>query len=154
MLIVTGKSRLEKVLRDLWSEAVSRVEGELKGIKTLHDLADKVKALRGEVEKLELEKSRREEEIAKKEREIEHKIGLERKRQEFELASAKREATLSVREENLAADRKRFEEQMTFHDERFTAEVGYLKEMLADVVKRLPTLDMTADVSPRSPRKR
>ncbi len=149
MLIVTGKSKLERILRDLWTDAVQRVEGELKGIRTVSDLAAKVKELRGQVETLEIEKSKREEDFARREREIEHKIGLERKRQEFEVAAAKRETTVSLREENLAADRKRFEEQMAFHDQRFTAEVGYLKEMLADVVKRLPSMEITADVSPR-----
>ena len=40
--------------------------------------------LRRDIEQLKIEKARREEESAAKEREIEHKVGLERKRQEFE----------------------------------------------------------------------
>ena len=149
MLIVTGKSNLRDVLGELQKDAMERVEGELRGIKSVSDLSDRVKSLRKEVETLEIEKGRREEEIAKKEREIEHKIGLERKRQAFELESGKKEATLKVREENLAADRARFEEQMKFHDARFTAEVGYLKDMLSDVMKRLPSAEFTADLTPK-----
>src|SRR4051812_27941249 len=104
MLIVTGKSKLEAVLRDLWHDAVSRVDEELKEIRSVTDLAKKVKELRQQVETLEIEKDRAEEDFERREREIEHKIGLERKRQEFEVAAAKREAVVSLREENLAAD--------------------------------------------------
>lgn len=96
--------------------------------------------LREEIETLRIEKGRREEEFAKQSREVEHKVGLERKRQEFEVSSAKREATLSVREENLKADRARFEEQMKFQTKRFEEEVGYLKTMLGDVLKQVGAL--------------
>lgn len=148
MLIVIGRTQFAKHLSALWEDAMKRVQGELEGIRSVTDLSAKVKQLRADVEKLEVEKARREEEFARKEREVEHKVGLERKRQEFELAAGRREATLAVREENLAADRKRFEEQMKFHDDRFTAEVGYLKEMLGQVIKRLPSAEFTADLSP------
>lgn len=94
-------------------------------------------ALREEIETLKIEKGRREEDFARQQREVEHKVGLERKRQEFEVASAKREATLAVREENLKADRARFEEQMKFQTKRFEEEVGYLKGMLSDVLKQI-----------------
>lgn len=147
VIIVIGKRKLESVMESVYADALKRVEGELQGIKSVSDLSNRVKELRGQVETLEIEKGRREEEGARREREVEHKIGLERKRQAFELESGKRDAVLKVREENLAADRKRFEEQMKFHDERFTAEVGYLKEMLTEIVKRLPSAEFTADLS-------
>lgn len=70
------------------------------------------------------------------------------------MEQAKREATVTVREENLSADRKRFEEQMKFQEERFTKEVGYLKEMLEAIVQRLPSAEFTADVTPARNRKR
>lgn len=147
MLIVIGKNKLERIMSDLYADALERVEGELKGIKNVTDLSDRVKSLREQCEKMEIEKGRKEEEGQRREREIEHKIGLERKRQEFELTSGKRDAVLQVREENLTADRKRFEEQMKFQEERFTKEVGYLKEMLAEIVKRLPSAEFTARLS-------
>lgn len=146
MLIVTGKSKLEVVLRELWHDAVSRVDEELKGIRSVTDLAKKVKELRGQIETLEIEKARSEEDFERREREIEHKIGLERKRQEFEIEAAKREAVVTLREENLAADRKRFEDQMEFQGQRFTKEVGYLKEIIGQLAERLPTTELTGTV--------
>ncbi|KKK93068.1 hypothetical protein LCGC14_2696590, partial [marine sediment metagenome] len=86
------------------------------------------------------------EDRAKKDREIEHKVGLERTRQKFEGEQAKREAIVTVREENLTADRTRFEEQMKFQQDRFTEEVKYLKEMVGQVLKRLPTAEIIAEV--------
>lgn len=66
---------------------------------------------------------------------------------------AKHEATVSLREENLAADRKRFEEQMAFVEKRFTEQTEYLKGIIGDLSERLPSLKMTADVG-RGTRKR
>lgn len=152
MFIITRKSTLAKVIADVHADALRRVEGELAGIKNVTDLSARVKTLQGQVSDLEIQKSKREEEFARKEREIEHKVGLERKRQEFELESGKKEATLKVREENLKADKERFAEQMSFHEKRFTEEVGYLKEMVANVLERLPNI--TADLSPSPARKR
>lgn len=134
MLIVIGKDGLTK--------ALSQLSGE-------DDLLDTLRTLRQSISSLEIEKGRKQEEFDRRERETEHKVGLERKRSEFEASAAKREATLSVREENLAADRKRFEEQMTFHDKRFTEEVGYLKSLIESLAERLPSLEMTADVGKR-----
>lgn len=146
MLIVTGKDKLQRVLHELWKDAIVQVEESLHGIKSVADLAAKVKSLRTQVETLEIEKSKREEDFARREREIQHKIGLERERQKFETESAKREASLTIREENLDADRKRFEGQMEFHQERFTKEVGYLKEIIGQLAERLPTTELTGTV--------
>ena len=148
-MFLFGRGKAVEVLTDLQKDILARVEGDLKGIRSVVDLAAKVKALREEKEKLEIEAARRDEAFARKEREIEHKVGLERKRQEFELASGKREATLSVREENLAADRKLFEEQMAFHEKRFTEEVSYLKQIIGDIAERLPTANFTGKLTAR-----
>lgn len=104
--------------------------------------AGKITQLREELETLRIEKGRKEEEFAKKEREIEHKVGLERKRQEFEIEQAKRETAVQVREENLSADRKRFEEQLEFHQQRFETEVKYLHEMAEKLMERLPSAEI------------
>ncbi len=108
---------------------------------TLARIGD-VTQLREEIETLKIEKGRKEEEFAKKEREIEHKVGLERKRQEFEIEQAKRETTVAVREENLKADKDRFAEQLKFHEDRFATEVGYLKDMMGQLMERLPTAEI------------
>lgn len=149
MLILIGKSKFENTLRTLWDEAVAKVSEELAGIRSLRDLSAKVKQLREEAETLKIEAARKEEDYQKREREIEHKVGLERERQKVELENAKREATVSVREENLKADRERFAEQMKFHEERFTAEVGYLKEMIGTLAERLPSATLTGKIATR-----
>lgn len=143
-----GDERLRRVVTDAVESVLSSVTGEakrqiekLRGVTDAH--AELVK-LREQIETLKIEKGRKEEEFAKKERETEHKVGLERKRQEFEITASKREATLAVREENLAADRKRFEEQMEFHDKRFTEEVGYLKAIIGQLSERLPSMNISA----------
>jgi len=69
-------------------------------------------------------------------------VGLERKRQEFEIEQAKRETTVAVREENLKADKDRFAEQLKFHEDRFATEVGYLKDMMGQLMERLPTAEI------------
>ena len=149
MFIITTKDKLARVIADTYQDVLRSVEGELKGIKSVVDLNARVKQLREDVEKLEVEKGRKTEEFERRERETEHKIGLERKRQAFELESGTRDAVLKVREENLKADKDRFTEQMKFHEDRFTAEVGYLKDMLAQIVKRLPSAEFTADLTPK-----
>lgn len=102
-----------------------------------------VTTLRTELETMRIEKSRREEEFLRREREVEHLLGLERRRQEQELGLAKREALITTREEALKADRTRFDEQMKFHETRFTEEVGYLKELMKNVLDRLPDARMS-----------
>ena len=116
-------------------------------IKLAAKLGDDVDALKRKLSELEIQKSQKEEEFARKQREVEHMVGLERKRSAFEKESATRDATLTVREENLKAEKKRFEDQMAFHDKRFTEEVGYLKEMIGRVLEAIP------NVSP-APKKR
>lgn len=152
MFIITRKTTLAKIIEDVHADALRKVEAELQGIKSVSDLSGRVKQLREQLTTLEIEKGKKDEEFARKEREIEHKVGLERKRQEFELSSGKKEATLTVREENLVADRKRFDEQMKFQNDRFTTEVGYLKDMIGQVLERVP--NVTADFSPTPAKKR
>lgn len=108
------------------------------------ELHDAIVRLKIQASDLEIEKGKKQEEHDTQERELRHMIGLEKKRQEFEIEQSKRETTVQVREENLAADKARFEEQMKFHNDRFTQEVGYLKEMIVSVLERLPTVNVEA----------
>ena len=130
----TVRETVERILCAVLEDA----ETTLGKIKTIADLNKKVRELREVAETANIEKDRREEVFAKKEREVEHKVGLERTRQKFESEQAKREATVTVREETLTDDRTRFEDQMKFQQERFTEEVKYLKDMVGQVLKRLP----------------
>lgn len=112
-------------------------------------LTAEVLGLKSTIAQLEIDKSKIEEEFEKRERELRHMIGLEKVRQEqereqakVELAQAATAAKLTVREENLAADKLRFEEQLTFNTERFATMEKYLKDMLADILQRLPNVNV------------
>lgn len=139
---------VEAAVRRVAENLVGRVKDEMDGVRTALDLRRQITGLQENLETLKLEKARKDEDFERQKREVEHKVGLERKRQEFEVSSAKREATLSVREENLKADRERFESQMKFQNDRFEKEVGYLKEMMKTIVERLPSARFTADLTP------
>ena len=154
MLILAGKrAQFAAALKELVADIVRHVETDLQGIRSVADLSARVKGLREQVEQLEIEKARKTEEFERRNREIEHKVGLERKRQEFELDAAKREAVLAVGEKNLEADRKRFEEQMAFVEKRFTEQVEYLKGIIGQLSERLPTMNIDAQVQRGIPRR-
>ena len=132
-----GKGKEE--LKEVVSETIERLFNTyLNNTRSLMGKLKQVKELEEQIQKLGLEKSKREWEFEKREMAVEHKVGLERKRQEFEIEQAKREALVSVREANLQADRDRFEGQMEFHEERFAKEVGYLKDMIQSLMERFP----------------
>lgn len=144
-------SPVEASMRTVVEEAVKRAvasmakDAELAWASTQQaaNLTRDVTTLRTELETMRIEKSRREEEFQRRERDVEHMLGLERRRQEQELTLAKREALITTREEALKADRTRFDEQMKFHETRFTEEVGYLKELMKNVLDRLPDARMS-----------
>lgn len=110
------------------------------GADTVPGLTAEVAALRATIAKLDIEKSKREEDIARQERELRHKVGLERARQEQEIALAKREAALAAGEANLTAERKAFAEQLAFNTQRFATMEQTMKEMLSELMKRLPVV--------------
>jgi hypothetical protein len=127
--------------------AIGRAAGNtVDRIAHLNRLEDDVLRLREEVANLELTKLQRTEEFDRREREIEHKVGLERARQTQELTLAKREALVGVREENLATERKVFEGHMSFYKEQMDKQVDYLKEMIDGLSKRLPSAKILARI--------
>lgn len=128
MFVIGISSKEQRLLEDLREHA--------KGL----ELATSVLNLKKQINDLEIEKSKLKEQHEREERELRHMIGLEKKRQEFEIEQSKRETKLTVQQENLAADKKRFEDQMKFHETRFTEEVSYLKEMIGNVLERLPNV--------------
>ncbi len=142
----TTEARIKKTVETLFRRVLEDAETTLGKIQTITDLNTRVTDLQMSLVELEIQKDRKDEDFAKREREIEHKVGLERTRQKFEVENSKREATVTVREENLTADRNRFEEQMKFQQERFTEEVKYLKDMVGQVLKRLPSAEIYTEV--------
>lgn len=141
MILIVSREEKELVtrLRDLGSV----------GPETVPALTAEVVALKRQLVDLEVSKSKITEDFEKRERELRHMIGLEKQRQEQEreqakvtLAQAATAATLDVRTENLAADKRRFEEQLAFNTERFSTMEKYLKDMLADILQRLPNVNV------------
>ena len=109
--------------------------------------AKKASDLQKEITKLEIEKSKADESRERKDREVEHKIGLERARHEFEIKQATAEATLKVREENLAADKERFKAEMEFQRKHLEDEIGSLRTLVGQMMERLPSAEIYADLS-------
>ena len=144
----TVTEAVESVVRD----ALKSVDDNLSKISTVTDLNAKIGKFRENITDLQIQKAKREEEFARKEREIEHKVGLHKTQTEQAITLAKREAIVTVREENLTADRKRFEDQMTFVTENFNKQTDYLKTIIGDLAERLPSLAMTADIGKRPTR--
>ncbi len=120
----------------------------LRGLDDVSALQAETIALKKKVTDLEIQRSQKQEEWDKGDRELRHMIGLEKKRQEFEIEQAKKETMVTVREENLAADKTRFSEEMKFQRERFEKEVSYLKEMMGDILERLPNINMEIHKGP------
>jgi len=125
---------------------VSKEEKELierlRKLEPITALSDQVLTLKRQIAELEINKGKQQETHAREERELRHMIGLEKKRQEVEMAQAKKETELTVREGNLAAEKKRFEEHLKFNTERFQSMETYLKSMMTDILARLPNVNM------------
>lgn len=114
---------------------------------------EELRSLREQVEQGKIERDRQVETHEREKREIQHMVGLERKRQEFEIEAAKREAVVTVREENLVAEKKRFEEQLTETTARFQATEEYLKGAFEQVLERLPTVTVDRTITETAPRR-
>ncbi len=139
MWLIAGRKKLDSVVEAAVERAHDEAQNFLKRYKT-------VTVLNEEIETLRIEKARKEEEFNKREREVEHKVGLERKRQEFEITQAKRETVVEVREENLEADKDRFKAEMDFQRKRLEGEVESLRDLVTEMMKRLPSAEIYANL--------
>jgi len=124
---------------------------ELKGER---DALKRVKSLQEQISRLEIDKAKIVEDNDRKIRETTHMVGLERKRQEFEaeqarkgIEHARKEAILEVQAENLETERAAFVKEMKFREERFTQEVGYLKDLMTQILDRLPTVTVDRQIT-------
>lgn len=141
-----------KEIRDL-SREVATLKGERdSSLEAIH-LSEDIVALRKQLTDLRIEKDRETERRERQQREVEHKVGLERMRfeqekreHEKELAIAKREAQIALREDNLAEERAKFEKDMKFITERFEKEGEYTRELMSEILKRLPNMNVEAIV--------
>lgn len=107
---------------------------------------ERIAELRKQVNDLEIDKAKKQEDFDRRERELTHMIGLEKKRQEVEIAQAKKETELTVREGNLKAERDEFEKRMKFREETFDGQTKRLETILAQVLDRLPTVTVDRQI--------
>ena len=142
-------------------EQIAALEGEIAALTAERkakskelDLVKDVVSLKTQIQDLKIEKGKLQEDNDREKREVMHMVGLERKRQEFEaeqsrkgIETAKRDAVLGVREENLKAEREAFVKEMKFREERFTKEVSYLKDLMGQILERLPTVTVDRQIS-------
>ena len=142
-------ARILKEIESL-SKQLAELRGRYDAAKQTHKTESELIELQKKLTALQIEYDREQEKHAREKREVEHMVGLEKKRQTFEIESATTTAKLTVREENLEADRKRFEEQMKFQTKRFEDEVGYLKDMVGQVLDRLPTVTVDKQIKAAS----
>lgn len=146
------KNQTDPVAQEVLDE-VRRVSKQLAQLQGEKEAVDQARALLGEkldlaqqVETLKIEKARREEEFARERREIEHATGLHRKQSEWERKQAVEEAKITVREENLSAERQRFTDQISFQKEQIKAEVDRMEKLISGLMDRLPKVTVEKSI--------
>lgn len=126
---------IEKIVRRTIKELTIEAEDKFTAF---HTRFRTIESLENEISKLKIEKSVREEEFARKEREITHKLGLERMRQEQDLEFSKRTVELQVKEQTMTADEKRFKEQMEFERKHLEGQIKSLEVLVTKVFEKIP----------------
>jgi len=118
---------------------VTSLKAERKAVKSAHDLETEHIKLKRELTDRQIEWDKEKEKWDREKREVEHLVGLQKKRGTFEVESATQKAKLDVREENLAADRKRFDEHVKFIEKRFDQQFESLNGLMEKFLERMPT---------------
>jgi hypothetical protein len=130
-----------KILAELQTlkRDVAKLRGEKEALDEARKTENNIITLKKELTTLQIERDREKEKHDREKREVEHMVGLQRKRGDFETKAAAREARLDVREENLEADKKRFDEHVTFIEERFAEELKQQRKLMERFLERMPT---------------
>ena len=149
----SDKRLITTVIRDAILQAEHDVRTRLSKLKDVTLLEEEREKLKLQVETLKIEKARKDEEHERKERELEHKLGLHKLQVDEELkhalASAKLDAQASVqtqREEN-------FKEQMKFVTEQFDELLERQDGLLKQIIERLPSAEILAHIG-EAPRRK
>jgi hypothetical protein len=124
------------------ADELAGLRSEIRALREERDETERVTDLRRKVEQLKIEKDRLAEDNARKIRETEHKVGLLKTKQDHDVANARRETKIEVREENLTADKKRFEDEMAFQREHMQREVDRFDGIAKALMERLPTIEV------------
>jgi SMC interacting uncharacterized protein involved in chromosome segregation len=131
------------------SKQLAEMKGERDAVSEELGLSTRVVSLEREKTKKEIELDRVKEQHERERREIEHMVGLHKKRTEQEIEIAKREQVVTLREENLKADRDRFEQQMEFMQKRMEGELERLNGLTSEILDRLPKIEFNRTVEER-----
>lgn len=141
----------EQVLAEI--QSLSKKVAELRGEKdALHDVTAKqreVNRLTAQLEQIKIEKERIEDQQEREEMKVRHEVGLLRLQVEAERDIAVQRATLEVEQTTLDRNRELFEKEMKFTRERFSEEVGYLREIAKQMMDRLPVVNVNKEISDR-----
>lgn len=140
----TQKDFTEEQLRKIVDTAIFDA---LVRVKNMTELDKTVTKLKTEIADLEISKSKVTESHEREKREVEHKVGLLKVQHEQEMKLATQEAVLKVREENLKADKTRFEEQMKFERDHLQKQIESLNTMVGQMMEKLPSAEIYADLS-------
>ena len=135
--------QLTNQIREL-SKQVAALKGQRDSLTEVKALEATIIGLKTQISDLEISKAKKEEEFARGERELTHKVGLERKRGEQDIANARREVAVELREQALAAERTQFEQQQAFREKRFDEETATLKGLMEKILERLPVITVDA----------
>lgn len=125
------------------ADELSELKSEVRALRAERDRTQELVGLKQDISKLQIEKDKLVEDNNRKIRETEHKVGLLKTKQDQDVEHATRQAKLEVREENLTADKTRFEEEMKFQREHLQREVDRVESILEKVLERLPNLQAT-----------
>ena len=140
----TSDSKIEGLAEEIrkLTKRVAELKGERDQVSEELGLSARIASLEREKTAKEIELDRVKEQHEREKRDIEHMVGLHKDRVKQEIELAKREQTITVREENLKADRERFEEQMKFMQERMETELDRLNGLTSEILERLPKFNV------------
>ena len=129
---------------------LAELKGDSQGLLKTNRLQAEVNKLTESLTKKQIEFDREQEKWDREKRETEHLVGLQMKRSEFESESAARDAKLTVREENLEAQQKRFDEHVLFIEKRFGEQFKSLTGLMEKFLERMPTTKQLIQVGGRN----
>ena len=140
----TTDSKIESLAEEIrkLTKRVAELRGERDQVSEELGLSARIAGLEREKTAKEIELDRVKEQHEREKRDIEHMVGLHKDRVKQEIELAKREQTITVREENLKADRERFEEQMKFMQQRMETELERLNGLTSEILERLPKFNV------------
>lgn len=136
---------VKEIAEEVARQMEARQRRDLSALRQLEEVSQRVTQLKEQLETLRIEKARKEEDHDRREREIQHKLGLHREQVEQESKFAKQEAELEVRKQNLAQEQENFQKQLQFQKNFLEQNAKDMKDVLRAVLRRLP--ELSADLT-------